>query len=125
MKLNKRIAVELIDDAETAFSRLNNCVGKQQKKGITRSEEITLLHGIERAVDLIVANPFYGRNAKKKQIPKEYIKKYDVDNLFIVNLPNYWRMIYTLESNKVEIIAFVLDIFDHKSYDKKFKYKGK
>jgi len=40
--------------------------------------------------------------------------------LFRVELPNFWRMYYTLtdDENQIEIIAFVLDILDHKEYDK-------
>jgi len=36
-------------------------------------------------------------------------------------------MLYTLTdgNNEVEIIALVLDVIDHKVYDKKFGYKGK
>ena len=56
----------------------------------------------------------------KRLIPKEY----GVKNLFRVELPNFWRMIYALrtEENQIEIIAFVLDIFDHKKYNKRFGY---
>jgi len=45
----------------------------------------------------------------------------------MVELPNYWRMLYTLTDgeSKIEIIAFVLDVIDHANYDKKFGYKGK
>ena len=60
-------------------------------------------------------------------IPKEYVQKYGITNLFRVELPNFWRMLYTLTNNdtKVQIIAFVLDIIDHPTYDKKFKYRKK
>jgi len=36
-------------------------------------------------------------------------------------------MLYTLTGgdSDIEIVAFVLDVIDHKEYDKKFKYKGK
>jgi hypothetical protein len=36
-------------------------------------------------------------------------------------------MLYTLTNGEteIEIIAFVLDVLDHKKYDKKFGYKGK
>ncbi len=46
-------------------------------------------------------------------------------NLFRVTLPNFWRMLYTLTSGEteIEILAFVLDVVDHKDYDKKFGYK--
>lgn len=54
-----------------------------------------------------------------------YKKKYGVHNLFRVELPLYWRMIYTLtkENIEVEIIAFILDIGDHNQYNKEFGYK--
>lgn len=60
-------------------------------------------------------------------IPDEYIKKYGLTNLFRVELPAFWRMIYTLNegANQIEIVAFVLDIIDHKDYNKKFGYKNK
>ena len=34
-------------------------------------------------------------------------------------------MIYTITGNDVEIITFVLEIMDHKDYDKVFGYKKK
>ena len=86
-------------------------------------KKLSLLNAINRMFDVIVANPFYGENAKKDLIPKEYRQKYDADNLFIVDLPDYWRMIYTLESDEIEIIAFVLDIIDHNEYNKKFGFR--
>jgi hypothetical protein len=48
-------------------------------------------------------------------------------NLFRAELPNYWRMLYTLtgDETKIEIIAFVLDLVDHSTYNKKFSYKKK
>ncbi|MDG6218827.1 MAG: hypothetical protein QCI00_05255 [Candidatus Thermoplasmatota archaeon] len=59
-------------------------------------------------------------------IPQEYKDKYGITNLFRVELPDYWRRLYTLTDgeSKIEIIAFVLDIIDHELYDKKFSYKG-
>ena len=46
---------------------------------------------------------------------------------FRVELPGFWRMLYTLTDgeSEIEIIAFVLDIIDHKKYNKKFRYKCK
>ena len=122
-KIKKKITVKLIGDAERAFSDLNRIVGEQRGSGITSSKDITLLNAINRLFDILVANPFYGENAKKDLIPREYRQKYDADNLFIADLPGFWRMIYTLESDEIEIIAFVLDIIDHNEYNKKFKFR--
>ena len=122
-KIKKKITIKLVGDAEKAFKDLNRIVGEQRGNGITSSKDITLLNAINRIFDIIVNNPFYGENAKKDLIPKEYRQKYDADNLFIVDLPDYWRMIYTLESDEIEIIAFVLDIIDHKGYNNKFGFR--
>lgn len=125
MRFGKKISVDLIGSALESYNKLNNIVSEQKSKGITNSEEIKLLNGIQRSFDLIENNPFYGRNAKKGLIPGYYIKKYGVDNLFVVNLPLFWRMIYALESDKIEIIAFVLDIFNHSEYNKRFGFRKK
>jgi|SRR3989344_2381556 len=122
-KIKKKVSVKLVGDAEKAFRELNRVVGEQRGKGITSSRDITLLSAINRIFDIIVKNPFYGENAKKDLIPKEYRQKYDADNLFIADLPNYWRMIYTLESDEIEILAFILDIINHDEYDKKFRFR--
>ena len=124
-KLNKKIVVELVDDAEKSFEKLNEIVGKQREKGVENSTEIKLLNAIKDMSEILKKNPFYGENAKKELIPKYYKNKYDASNIFIADLPEYWRLVYTLESDEVEIIAFVLDIFDHDKYNKRFKFKKK
>lgn len=74
---------------------------------------------------MIKNNFHYGQPISKNKIPKVYIDKYDIYKLFWVSLPNYWRMLYILKDgeNKIEIIAFIIDIINHKEYDKLFGYK--
>ncbi|MEA3515031.1 MAG: hypothetical protein U9R34_06130 [Nanoarchaeota archaeon] len=64
-------------------------------------------------------------SSKEGLIKVLYKKKYGITNLFRVELPGFWRMLYTLTDGKseIEIIAFVLDVIDHKRYDKKFGYR--
>jgi hypothetical protein len=53
-----------------------------------------------------------------------YVKaKIPVTNLWKVNLTGYWRMLYTIKGDEVEIICYVLDICDHKRYDRIFGYR--
>jgi len=95
------------------------------KKHQNQKTDQTILKAINKKVELIKANPHYGNPISKKLIPQEYKDKYNVTNLFRVELPNYWRMLYTLTDgeSKIEIIAFVLDLIDHPTYNKKFGYK--
>ena len=82
----------------------------------------TLLNSIERIFDVLKKNPQFGDPIRKELIPGEFIKQ-KIKNIYRLELSNYWRMIYTLEGNKIEILVFVLKIFDHKEYNKLFGYK--
>lgn len=87
-------------------------------------EEKTLLKSIEQKLEILKYNEEYGDPIKKKLIPLYYQTRYNTTNLFRIKLAFFWRMLYTLtKKGEVEIIAFVLDIFDHDKYDKGFKYK--
>ena len=123
--MNKPVRVILLDEADDEYKRLNEIVGQQIKDGKENTEEMQLLKSINQKKDLIKANPFYGDNIPKILIPKAYVVKYNAKNLWRVELTNYWRMLYTIKGDQVEIICFILDIIDHKGYDKKFGYKKK
>jgi hypothetical protein len=95
------------------------------REASTSKTERMILRAINQKVELIKSNPHYGDPIAKKLFSEEYKQKYGITNLFRVELPAFWRMLYTLTDgeSEIEIIAFVLDIIDHKEYDKKFGYK--
>ncbi len=113
----KNIKVILSPEAKEVYEYLN-------REAPTSKQARSMLAAVNNKVEFIKQNVHYGNPIAKKLIPKEYIEKYDVHNLFRVELPNFWRMLYTLTDgeSEIEIIAFVLDIIDHKKYDKKFGY---
>ena len=123
--MNKPTRVILLDEADEEYKRLNEIAGQQIKEGEENTEEIQLLKSIKQKSEFLKANPFYGDNIPKKLIPQEYIIKYNAKNLWRVELINYWRMMYTIKGDQVEIVCFVLDIIDHEKYNKKFGYKKK
>jgi len=114
----KIVRVVLSGEAEEAYNYLK---GQAEGSKIERS----ILDSINKKVELIKANPHYGNPISKKLIPKEYSDKYGINNLFRVELSNYWRMLYTLTDggSVVEIIPFVLAIIDQGDCDKKFGYR--
>ncbi|MBU3923912.1 MAG: hypothetical protein KJ592_03270 [Nanoarchaeota archaeon] len=115
----KPTRVVMIDDAKKALIKLNEIVGIRMRIGKTNSAEIQMLNSIKNKIDLIKQNPFYGDNIRKDLIPK----KYKVPNLWRVELTNYWRRLYTIRGDEVEVICFVLEIVSHKDYDKIMGYK--
>ena len=121
----KPIRVILLDEAEKEFKKLNEIVGIQIQHGKESTEEMQLLKSIKQKIEFIKSNPFYGDNIQKHFIPKEYILKYKVSNLFRAELSNYWRMLYTVKGDQIEIICFILGIINHRDYDNKFGYRNK
>ena len=77
---------------------------------------------INNALEAIKQNAFFGRNVKKELIPKELIKKYNIDNLWIYNLRKDWRLIYSISGSRIEVLAIVLDWMSHKDYDRLFGF---
>ncbi|MCX6750969.1 MAG: hypothetical protein NTZ83_05905 [Candidatus Pacearchaeota archaeon] len=106
MKPEKVVFVD--ESLEKSFALLNNT--DPLKKGLVK------------AIKDVQENSFAGRNVKKELIPKEIIKKYNINNLWIYNLPNGWRMLYVLTSSEIRIIAVVLNWMDHKDYERLFKF---
>jgi len=82
-----------------------------------------LFNSIKQKIDFLKENPEYGTHISKNKIPREYLIKYEVNNLWKTNLSGAWRMIYTIKGSEVEILSVILDIFSHKDYDKKLGYK--
>ncbi len=121
--MNKPVRVVFLGEAEEEFERLNKIVGNQIKSGRESSEEIQLLRSIKQKIGFIKSNPFYGDPIAKNLIPEEYKVKYQTINLFRAELSQFWRMLYTLKGDEIEIIAFVLNIIDHPDYNRKFGYK--
>ncbi|MBU2638634.1 MAG: hypothetical protein KJ955_06685 [Nanoarchaeota archaeon] len=121
----KEVRVVLSAEATEEYNELNRIVGDELQRGITSSVHQSIFRSIERVKGWLKENPFAGDQIKKGQIPDYYIQKYGVTNLWRIELSNYWRLIYTIQSNEVEVIDFVLGIIDHKEYDKKFGYKRK
>ncbi len=78
---------------------------------------------IDRAIENIKDNAFYGEPISKKLIPTIYKKK-GFTNAFWVSLSKEWRLIYSVTSlNKIEILAIILEWFtNHKEYEKRFGY---
>ncbi len=79
---------------------------------------------LNNAFDELKENPFAGIKIPGGLWPKIYVQRYGIDNLRKYDLPNGWRLIYTLRGNSVEIVSVILEWFSsHKEYEKRFGYK--
>ena len=76
-----------------------------------------------RAVADLRKNAFSGIQIAKRLIPKEYQAKYgSLTNLWKYNLPNAWRLIYTIKRDEVVVLSVVWEWMTHKEYEQRFGY---
>ncbi len=111
----KEVRIFLKGQAKESYLRLKN---------MTDKESLSLIKSIERIKGILEENPQYGNPIKKDLIPKNF-KNNGITNLYRIELSNFWRMLYTINGNRVEIFLFVLNIINHKDYNKIFGYKRK
>lgn len=103
-------------------------VGPELKKAFKKLksgkvDEKELANYLDRAMDDLEKNEEAGVRVPSKQWPKVYVKKFNFTNLWKYDLPNGWRLIYTIKGNNIEIISVVLEWITHKDYERKFSYK--
>ncbi|MBU3905355.1 MAG: type II toxin-antitoxin system YoeB family toxin [Nanoarchaeota archaeon] len=89
----------------------------------SKNEDKKLYDFIYRAINELEKDPFTGLHISKKLMPKLYVKKYNAQNLWKYDLPNGWRLIYTIKRNEILIVSVILEWFNHKNYERRFGYK--
>lgn len=87
-----------------------------------RFEDRRIYEFINRAIDDLKIKPNCGIKVPRKLWPNDYVHKYEISNLWKYDLPNGWRLIYTIESDEIKIVNIILEWFDHKEYERRFNY---
>lgn len=78
---------------------------------------------IDKGVAKLKLDRETGKRIPKRLIPREYVVKYNATNLWKLNLDKYWRMIYTIVGDEVRLVSVVIEVLNHKKYDRKFGYR--
>ncbi len=65
-----------------------------------------------------------GEQIQRDRIPKALRRDYNATNLWRLELPGGWRVLYTIETRPGEdATVSILRILDHRAYDRLFGYK--
>ncbi len=85
-------------------------------------EEKQLYKFINRAINDLKENPFCGKRIGKRLAPERYIHKYNINEIWKYDLPEGWRLIYSVIGDQIEIVSLILEWFNHKDYERRFNY---
>jgi hypothetical protein len=86
---------------------------------LSKEQEKKLLWWRDRLThDATVGDPI-----RKSLIPAVLKRKYEIDNLWRLELPDGWRVLYTIASRPAgQPEIMILRILSHKDYDRLFGY---
>ncbi len=74
---------------------------------------------------ILLADCLHGEVVKRGRIPKALADKHSVENLFVEDLPSFWRFLYTVVRDRGELYVVVIEIVDHGTYDRWFSSRGR
>ena len=77
---------------------------------------------INGALDLLKTDYSKGDKIPRDRWPRKYIKEHQIHTLFRFKLRSGWRLVYTVYGTKQEKVCTILEAFDHKEYEKRFRY---
>ncbi len=125
-RIGKKIFIETTAVLEKMNSEIKFADDKVQrsfeKLKHSKTEDNKLYQWICRAFEDLENNAFCGIRIRKQLIPKVYIQKYGIDNLWKYDLPRGWRLLYSVANNEVRILSIILEWMNHKNYERKFGY---
>ncbi len=87
-----------------------------------KSEDRMVYKMVNQAIGKLLENSCFGIKIPTNLWPKVYIEKYGVRNLWKCDLPNGWRLIYTVKSDNYDNYYLIIEWFDHKEYERRFNY---
>ena len=106
-------SVTLGNDAHAALMRLESSKDPRARSVAKRARSY-------RAI--LLADALHGE-VVKKPLPWALVKKHGVDDLYVEDLPDFRRFLYTIVRVGAERHIIVVEIVDHETYDAWFPSK--
>lgn len=73
-----------------------------------------------RTTELRLKNDCQCGTVIPKPHPKALIVEYQMENLYKIELPSFWRLLYTIARDGVNRYVVILEVVDHDTYNKWF-----
>src|SRR3989475_12643193 len=74
---------------------------------------------------ILHADCLHGEVVKQDRIPKALKHKYGLENLFVEDLPSFWRLLYTIVGDRGERHLVVVEIPDQRAYGRGSASRGR
>lgn len=86
---------------------------------------VSIARRVRALRSILLADCLHGEVVKKNRIPRALRGKYGLDNLYVEDLPSFWRLLYTIVRDRGDRYIVVVEIADHVAYGKWFPGRGR
>ncbi len=80
----------------------------------------TIARRIRSTRTVLLRDCLHGEVVKKSRLPRALVEKYRLENLYVEDLPSFWRLLYTIVRDRGERYVVIVEIVDHAAYSKWF-----
>lgn len=85
----------------------------------------TVAKRVRQLGTLLRSDCLHGEVVKKRLLPRALVEKYRVGNMYVEDLPGFWRLLYSIAHAGPDRFVIVLEIVDHPAYDRWFPGRGR
>ncbi len=104
--------------SSAAASALESLDGRSDPTAVSIARRARALRSI------LLADCLHGEVVKKDRIPRGPRDRHGLENLFVEDLPSFWRLLYTIVRDRGERYVVVVEIADHTAHDRWFPSRG-
>jgi hypothetical protein len=105
--------------APAAAAAINILETSSDKRSRSVARRVRDLRGV------LLSDCLHGEVVGRASIPRALKDSYEVENLYVEDPPSFWRMLYTIVHDGSVRYIVVLDIVDHRQYDRWFPNRGR
>lgn len=84
-------------------------------------EHQSVARRVHKLKEILLANVVQGEVVKQDSIPPSLRERYGLANLYVEDLPAFWRLLYTSVKKRGDRYVVVLRIVPHRIYSKWFR----
>jgi len=85
----------------------------------------SIVRRIRALKPILLADCLHGEVVKGDRIPKALRDRHGLENLFVEDLPSFWRLLYSIVRDRGERYIVIVEIVDHRTYDGWFRGRGR
>ncbi len=97
----------------------------QELQTSSEPSSASIVRRIRALRPILLADCLHGEVVKRDGIPKALKDKHGLENLFVEDLPSFWRLLYSIVRDRGERYVAVVEIVDHRAYDGWFRGRGR